>query len=54
VGLGSFHPAALLILKRHIDPRKVIVDPNSGALIPHYACHHGNLKFLRWLIDQMD
>jgi|APCry1669190288_1035285.scaffolds.fasta_scaffold13539_2 hypothetical protein len=26
IGLGSFHPAALLILKRHIDPRKVVVD----------------------------
>jgi hypothetical protein len=46
---GCFLPIAILIEKEHINPLTQIVDPNTGAMIAHYAAHHGNLKFLRYL-----
>ena len=49
VTTGKFLPVTILIEKGHIDPKTQVVDPNSGAMIPHYAAHHGNLKFLRYL-----
>ena len=29
----------------------MIVDHNTGAMLSHYAAHHGNLKFLRYVIS---
>ena len=42
-------PAAFLIDKGKIDPSTFVVDANTGSLIPHYAAHYGNLKFIRYL-----
>lgn len=34
------------------DPRCMTIDFDSGATVAHYAAHHGNLKFIRWLIGK--
>ena len=39
----------MLIEEGFIDPLTQVVDPNSGAMVAHYAAHHGHLKFLRYL-----
>ena len=49
IAAGSFLPAVLLINKGLVDPSEFIIDGNTGALIPHYAAHYGNLKFIRYL-----
>ena len=46
---GKFLPVTIMIEKGHVDPFTQVVDPNTGAMMPHYAAHHGNLKFLRYL-----
>ena len=46
---GSFLPLAFLIKKGELDHKKVVLDQNTGAKVAHFAAHHGNLKFLRWL-----
>ena len=48
IGRGSFRPACFLIEHDYIDPMKFVIDTNSGAMLPHYAAHHGNVKFLRY------
>lgn len=49
IASGSLLPAALLIERGKIDPTTFVVDANTGSLIPHYAAHYGNLKFIRYL-----
>ena len=39
----------LLIEKGKVDPKGLIIDAATQATAMHYAAHHGNLKFLRWL-----
>jgi ankyrin repeat protein len=40
-----------MIERGEVDPLKMIIDHNSGAMLPHYAAHEGNLKFLRYLVQ---
>jgi len=54
VGTGSFLPITFLISRGLVDPFKLLVDKNTGALAPHYAAHNGHLKFLRWLKNYLD
>ena len=49
--IGSLLPAALLIDSDLLSPHQVI-DQATGATVVHYAAHHGNLKFLRWLANK--
>lgn len=48
---GSFLPLAFLIMRGLLEPQKVRLDKNTGAKAAHFAAHHGNLKFLRWLAN---
>lgn len=49
--LNSFLPITFLILRGLVNPQKLLIDRNTGAMAAHYAAHHGHLKFLRWLAD---
>jgi len=51
IGKGSFRPVTYMIEEGQVDPLKLVIDHESGAMLPHYAAHHGNLKFLRYLVD---
>ena len=51
VGKGSFLPVALLLQREFSDPRKLIIDRNTGATCAHYGAHFGNLKFVRWYVQ---
>ena len=45
-------PAIAYFEKSDSDPRTMTIDFESGATVAHYAAHHGNLKFLRWLVHK--
>ena len=49
VHTGSLLPMTLLIEKGKVDAKSFVVDLGTGATALHYAAHHGNLKFLRWM-----
>lgn len=49
IGKGSFRPVCYLIDQGLFDPADFVIDPNSGAKLAHYAAHHGNVKFMRYL-----
>lgn len=51
IGKGQFLVASVLIDKGYLSPERIIIDHNTGAKIPHYAAHHGNIKFFRWMVS---
>ena len=36
-----------------MNPLQVIIDQSTGAKIAHFAAHHGDVKFMRWLVDDI-
>ena len=53
IGKGEFENAAFLIKSDKVNPSELIIDPSTGAKIAHFAAHHGDVKFMRWLIDDI-
>ena len=43
-----------LIEKGLLDSSSYVIDPNTGAKPAHYAAHYGNLKALRYLIEEQN
>ena len=48
---GDFEPLGVLVGQRIIDVKSTVFDHTTGAKLYHYAAHHGNLKFLRFLLE---
>ena len=51
IGKGQFLMASVLIDQGHLIPERMIIDHNTGAKVPHYAAHYGNVKFFRWMVS---